>query len=524
MAHPMKHMAQILIALMFVIPLMACGSGGGGGGGGTVVTPPPVLSLTGTVSDSTQAPVSAAVVTLYNTAGTPITQATTDAVGRYTFHDLGTGADRSIKVTGPSGTFPAQAEKFSLAADAVTVLDFYLPSSAPASVATAISPTTWQSPTQIDGPRRAYLELAAAPASTPTVTLAPVDVSQIGDGFPAYSVSPLALGVDEILEVYAAAAFSFSGSALTGATLHLPVPPAFDATAAVAVNPVLYRFSETAVAWVAEAAVPVYVLDPPNGNFFSVAVAQPGYYRVGKPVPAQSVTGTLNFSNGTTPAAGVAVHVTGSDYGYQQLLVTNAQGQFSALVKTGGSTRYTFTAWGFGTELSQDSATATATLGFAKPTASVPAAASLTLDDAGILPNVGPDSIGLIAASGRLSSEVKVIDGTPLTPARADVSFNVNSFDGSLSLNATTKGSGIQAVTGTSFEALTTAPASGYADQTTFAAIPIPTTLPAGGLLVAVRTSAGFAKISIDSVTETPAASGNWTITFRSTFSLTGTF
>lgn len=522
MAHSMKHLAQILLTLLYVVSLMACGSGGGGGGGGAV--PDPVLSLTGTVSDSTQAPVNGAVVTIFNTAGTPIAQATTNAVGRYSFNDLGTEADRTIKVTGPSGTFPAQAEKITLAAAAATVIDFYLPSSAPASVATAISPTTWQSPTQIEGARRAYLQLAAAPASTPAVTLAPVDVSQFGDGFPSYSVSPLALGVDELLEVYAAAAFSFSGPALTGATLRLPVPPSFDATAAATVAPVLYRLDETTAVWVAQTAVPAYVLDPTNGNYFSAAVTQPGYYRVGKAVPAQPVTGTLTYSDGTTPAAGVTVHATGGDYGYQQVLVTNAQGQFTALVKTGGITGYTFTAWGFGVELNQSSATPSATLGFAKPAATVPATARLTLDDPGILPNAGVDSIGLIAASGRLSSDVKVIDGSPLTPARADVSFNVSSFDGSLSLNATTKGSGIQAIPGTTFETLTAAPANGYADQTTFASIPIPTTIPAGGLLVAVKTSAGFAKISIDSVTETPAASGNWTITFRSTFSLTGTF
>lgn len=522
MAHPVKLAFRIFLVMVSVVSLLACGSGGGGGGGGGPI-PDPVLSLTGTVSDSTQAPVSGAVVTLYNTAGTPIDQTTTNAVGRYSFQDLGTGAERTIKVTGPSGNFPAMAEKITLA-DAATVLDFYLPSSAPASVAPAISATTWQSPTQIDGPRRAYLELAAAPASTPTVTLAPVDVSKIGDGFPTYSVSPLVLGVDEILEVYAAAAFSFSGPALTGATLHLPVPPALDTAAAAAVAPVLYRFDETTAAWVAQVAVPVYVVDPTLGNFFAAAVSQPGYYRVAKPVPAQPVTGTLVYSDGTTPAAGVTVHATGSDYGYQQAVVTNAQGQFTALVKTGGATSYTFTAWGFGVELRQSSATPSATLGFAKPVVKVPASASLTLDDPGILPNSGVDSIGLIVASGRLNSEVKVIDGTTLTPARADVAFNVNSFDGSLSLNATTKGSGIQVVAGSTFETLTTAPASGYADQSTFAAIPIPTTLPAGGLLVAVKTSAGFAKIAIDSVTETPAASGNWVIKFRSTFSLTGTF
>jgi hypothetical protein len=515
-----KFIAHVLLALL-VLSLMACGGGGGGGGG-----PAPVLKLTGTVSDSTQAPVDGATVFAYNSATNAlIAQATTNAVGRYSFDNLQTAVPMTFKVTGPVGTFPAQAEKVTLATTAATVLDFYLPSTAPASETSA---GIWQSPSQIDGPRRAVVaNISPAPTA---VNVAPFDVSLIGAGYPVYSVSPLEVGVDEIIELYAAAAFSVSGATVTSADLYLPVPLVLDVAAAAAVAPVLYHFNETTNAWVAASVAPTLTVDPVNGDpAFLATVTQAGLYRVGAVVPASSVSGTLTYSDGITPAAGVTVHVTGSAtgnaYGYQQVLVTDNLGQYTALVKTGGTTTYTFTSWGYGVELSQSSANPTATLAFGQPTYGVPATATLILDDPAILPNTSMDSIGLIVASGRLSSDPVVIDGTTLTPGRADVSFNVNSFDGSLSLNATTKGSGIQqGAVGMTFANLTVAPTTGYADYTTFAAIPIPTTIPTGGLLLVVQTSDGYAKISIDSVTETPANSGNWVITFRSAFSLSGNF
>jgi len=518
----MKFPAWCVLAVL-TLSLIACGGGGGGGGA-------PALSLTGTVSDSTQVPVNGATVTAYNNTGTAIAMTATNGVGRFNFYGLPVNAALTFKVTGPAGTFPAQAEKVTLAAGVVTVLDFYLPSSGPATESLAL-PDNWESQAQIAGPRRTVVDLSASTLSaTPTaIYAAPFDVSQIGDGYPVDSVSPLAVGVDEIVEFYAAAAFSISGATFDQADLYLPVPPPLDAAAVaadLAATTILYRFNETTSAWVAEAITPTLTTDPINGSpAFSATVTQPGYYRVGAEVAAAPVTGTLTYSGGATPAAGVTVYATGSDHGYQQVLVTDALGQFTALVKTGGTTAYTFTAWGFGVELSQTSATASATLDFAKPTYGVPATARLTLDDAGIPPNDGPDSIGLIVASGRLSSDPLVIDGTVQTPGRADVSFNVSSFDGSLSLNATTKGSGIQlGAAGQTFANLAFAPAAGYLDYTTFASIPIPTTIPAGGLLILVKTSAGYAKISIDSVSETPPASGDWVITYRSAFSLTGSF
>ncbi|PKN13258.1 MAG: hypothetical protein CVU69_02865 [Deltaproteobacteria bacterium HGW-Deltaproteobacteria-4] len=520
MVRLLKSTGYVVLALL-AVSLMACGGGGGGGGSA------PTLKLTGTVSDSTQAPVDGATVFAYSDTNSIIAQATTNAVGRYSFTTLPVNAPLTLKVSGPAGTFPAQAEKITLSSSAPTVLDFYLPSTAPASETTAGS-GIWQSPAQIHGPRRAVVA-SLSPAQT-AVNVAPFDVSLIGDGYPVYSVSPLAVGVDEIIELYAAAAFSVSGATITSADLYLPVPLVLDVAAAAAAAPVLYRFDETINAWVDTTITPVLTVDPvSSAPAFRATVTQAGLYRVGKVVPATPVTGTLTYSDGTTPAAGVTVHVTGSAtgnaYGYQQEVVTDSLGQYTALVKTGGTTSYTFTAWGFGVELSQSSATPTATLAFAKPTYGVPATATLTLDDPAVLPNTSADSIGLIVASGRLSNDPVVIDGTTLTDGRADVSFNVNSFDGSLTLNATTKGSGIQqAAVGKTFANLTVAPTTGYADATTFATIPVPTTIPTGGLLVVVKTSDGYAKISIDSVTETPANSGNWVITFRSAFSLSGNF
>lgn len=529
MVRQWKLIVHVALAL-FAVSLMACGGGGGGGGGGIA---PATLSLTGTVSDSAQAPVPGASVSAYSDTGTLLAQATTDVVGRYSFTGLSTGAPLTLKVTGPAGTFPAQAENIVLVSGVATVLDFYLPSSGPATEST---PDIWQSQAQIHGPRRAVVDLSASVLSAaPTgVNVAPFDVSLIGDGFPAYSVSPLVVGVDEIVELYAAAAFSVSGATFDAADLYLPVPLSLDIAAAAAAAPSLERFDEIANGWVPEAVTPILTIDPVNGDpAFLATVTRSGYYRVGAPVAAETVTGTLTYSDGTTPAAGVTVHVTGSllpdplnAYGYQQVLVTDSLGQFTALVKTGGNTAYTFTAWGFGVELSQTSTTASSTLAFARPTYGVPATASVALDDDAILPNFEPSSIGLIVASGRLSGDALVIDGTTLTPGRADVSFNLNSFDGTLSLNATTKGSGIQLVTGNTFAGLTAAPATGYLDATTFASIPIPepADFPAAGLLVAVQTSDGYAKIAIDSVAADPLNPDNRVITIRSVFSLSGAF
>lgn len=539
MARHLKFGVWCILAVA-TLTLIACGGGGGGGG-----APAPVLSTTGTVSDSTQAPVSGATVSVYNVAGTRIALATTNAVGRYSFFGLPANADLSFKVTGPAGTFPAQAEKIKLTAGVATVLDFYLPSAGPATE-TALNSGVWQSDVQLQGPRRAVVSILPANLTgTPTaVHVAPYDVSQIGDGYPVYSVSPMAVGVDEIIELYASAAFSVTGATFTAADLYLPVPLVLDIAAAAAVAPVLYRFDETTNAWVETTIIPTLTVDPINATpAFLATVTQAGYYRVGKVVPATPVTGTLTYSSNGAPAAGVTVHVTGSvlpdpatAYGYQQVVVTDSLGQYTALVKTGGNTSYTFTAWGYGVELSQTSATPTATITFAKPTYGVPATASLVLDNDFIMPNFAPASIGLIAASGRFTTDAWVIDGTTdginiLTPGRADVSFNFNSFNipfdlpRLLTLNATTKGSGIQLVTGTTFAGLTVAPTTGYADYLTSASIPIPDVadFPAGGMLVAVKTSNGYAKIAIDSVA-LDTNPDNRVLKVRSAFSLSGSF
>jgi hypothetical protein len=539
MVRHLKAAAWCILAGL-TLSLIACG------GGGSDSPPPPPLSLTGTVSDSTQAPVSGATVTAYNSTGALVAQATTNVVGRYAFYGLPASAALTFKVTGPAGTFPAQAGKVSLTAGVVSVLDFYLPSSGPATEGLT---DIWQSQAQLDAARRAVVDLSSSTLSaTPTaVYAAPFDVSQIGDGYPAYSVSPLAVGVDEIVEFYAAAAFSISGATFDQADLYLPIPQALDVAAEdadLAGTTVLYRFNETTSAWVPEAAIaPILTVDPVNSSpAFSATVTQPGYYRVGQVVAAKPATGTLLYqtSTGTVPAAGVTVYLTGSNYGYQQVVVTDAQGQFSGLVKDdlAATNNFTFTAWGYGVELSETVAEADFAspqiLAFAKP-AGTPTAAILKLDDPFLpAPSPGIDSIGLIVASGRLSSDIQVIDGTVLTPGRADVSLNINSFDGSLSINATTKGSGILTAPGWTFANMTVAPTSGYdAYDAVLNPFPTPITLydpdPLAPpislpLLVVVQTSGGYAKISIDSVTETPALSGNWVITFRSVFSLSNRF
>jgi len=496
--------SALLSTLALVLALTACGGGGGGGGG----TP----SLLGNVSDSTRLPMTGVSVAAYDDTGMQVGSATSDAAGRYTLLNLPTGKPLTIVATGPAGTFPAQSTDITLVAGMVSLLDFYLPSTA---VASSPAAGIYESAAVLRFAQVAVLNVngttfSAAPTE---IYLAPFDVNEIGNGYPVYSVSPLAIGDSSITELFAAAAVEMSngGSDVTfdSADLYLPIPLNLVATTPATAD--LYRFDPTTSAYVVEGTATL-TTDPVNGDpAYLAAITTSGLYRVGAAATADSTLGTILYQD-LTPAAGITVFVTGDDYGYQQVAMTDANGQFTALTKTGGSSRYEFVAWGYGLQLSATAAAASTTLPFNEPAVNTPAATSITLASA------GPVSIGLIAASGRMSTDPEVIDGTPTTPGRADVSFTYDAFNG-LTLNGTTRASGIQEITGASFESLGVAPATGYSayDGFTFPSITIN---PAGGQVFAVKTDVGYAKISIDSV----SGSDPYTLEIRARFSLTGRF
>jgi len=504
----------IVLFSILTLSLYACGGGGGGGS-----APAVPLSLTGTISSSSQAPVSGATVTAVNSDGTTAGSTTTDANGRYNLRGLPSATALKVVATGPAGTFPAQAEGITLTAGVVSVLDLYLPSSDLATIKEGTI-SIWQSQAEIHGPLYAYVDLATA-VGTPTVYAAPFDVSAIGNGFPTYSVSPLAIGVDEILELYAAGAFSVSGATFTTADLYLPVPAALIAAAAAADDisgtdtDELYRFDTTTSSWVVTGIDPALTLDPSGYAAFKATVDQAGLYRVGSVltgigIDVTEVTGTVSYLD-ASPAAGVTVYATGSDYGYQQIVTTDDTGSFTVLTKTGGTTDYEVVAWGYGLQLTASGSPPTITLPFDQPVNGVPAPATITVDELGTF---GPVSIALIAASGRLiDNDPQTFDGAALR-ARADIAFNADTIDG-LTISTTDKGSGILEVA-TPFDSLTSAPASGYVTAT---ALPVGILAPK---TYVVQTGNGYAKISVDDIIDN--GGNSWTLEIRAAFSNTGAF
>jgi len=493
--------SALLSTLALVLSLVACGGGGGGGG-----TP----NLLGNVADSTRQPLAGVSIAAYDNNGKQVGSTKSDAAGRYKLR-VPTGKPLTLVATGLTGTFPAQTENITLVSGSSTLLDIYLPST---DVATESSANVWQSQAVLRSMQAAVLDATLSAPQPTAVYLAPYDVAEIGNGYPIYSVSPFALADSSITEYFAAAGVT-TDVAFDQAVLYLPVP--LNLVTTPPANADLYRFDPTTHAYVV-AGTATLGTDLVNGDpaYFATITAD-GLYRVGTSTAnnADSTVGTVLYQD-LTPAAGITVFVTGTDYGYQQIAVTDVNGQFSALTKNGGSSSYEFVAWGYGLQLSATDTSPSTTLPFNEPMSGTPAATSITLDDV-----LGPISIGLIAASGRMSTDDQIIDGTLTALARADVSFNVSAFGPDpLTFQATTKGSGIQEIIGTSFDNLKSVPTSGYVayDGFTFPSLVIN---PAGGGQVfVIQTDVGYAKVGIDTV----SGAGPYTLEVRAAFSLTGKF
>jgi len=433
----MTNLVKMAIPLLVLFTLTACGGGGGGG-----AAPTPAESLTGTVTDTTQAAVAGVQISVTNAAtSASVASTTSDEVGRYSLRGLPTNTPLRVVATGAQGYFPMSA-LVTLTSSGASVVDVVLPStrdkataviqsgaiSSGAAGGTVISSTTIGSgeTASLTVPANSLLDASAAVyTGSATVYLAPLEVGKMGTGFAPYQVVlPAAAGnsypadfPSNILELYAATALDIvaaDGSTLAGdgttTTLTMPVPsaPAYlRSSAAAAATPILWRYDTATSSWVEASSVPTFNA---GTNSFSAAVAQTGIYAVGVTSAATSISGSLLYSDGLTPAAGVTVYVTGLDAAYQQTVFSDSAGHFSALVKDASQARLDFVSWGYGLQLSGSNvpdvdlaidlaAIGDITLAYAQPVKGVSSAAVVQLDEADVS---APVTAGIILSSGRV--------------------------------------------------------------------------------------------------------------------------
>lgn len=433
----MTYLVRIAIPLFVLFSLTACGGGGGGG--------PTPVSLTGTVTDTTQAAVAGAQITVTDAAtGDSIASATSDAAGRYSLRGLPTGTALRVEAAGEQGYFPMSAV-VTLVSDGASLLDISLPSTRDKATKTIQFGTIANGATggavissnTIGSGETAILTVpagslqdasGAAYLGSAEIYLAPLEVGKLGTGFAPYQVVlPAFVGdsypaafPDEILELYASAAVDMiaaDGSDLVGdetsmdmpvLTMPVPVAPAFLRTSAAAqLEPILWRYDPATTAWIEMAATPIF---DEITNTFSADIGMSGLYAVGVTSPATSISGRLLYSDSTTPAAGVSVYVTGVDAAYQQTTNSDSNGNFSALVKDSGQAKLDFIGWGYGLQLSGSDTPSVdlstdpdglgdVTLAYAMPVKGVSSPAVVQLVDTDMS---APVTTGIILSSGRL--------------------------------------------------------------------------------------------------------------------------
>lgn len=547
----MTNLVKMAIPLFILFALTACGGGGGGSS-----APPPAVSLTGTVTDTTQAAVAGAQISVTDVAtGASVASTTSDAVGRYSLRGLPTSTALRVVVAGAQGYFPISAV-ITLSSTAVSVVDIWLPSTrdkatgaiqfgtigSAAAGGTVISQTTVGSSetASLTVPANSLQDALAAPyTGTATVYLAPLEVGKLGTGFAPYQlVFPAALNdsypaafPNQVLELYASAAVDMiaaDGSLLesNGTTiLSMPVPvaPAYLRTnAAAAVAPVLWRYDSAESAWVDMGAAPSFNA---GTNTFDAAISMSGFYAVGVVSPATSISGRLFFSDGVTPAAGVTVYVTGLDAAYQQITQSDSDGNFTALVKDSSQAKLDFIGWGYGLQLSGsdapviDLATDPAaigdiTLAYAEPVKGTSSPAVVQLDDTDLQ---APVTRGIILSSGRIFT-VASSGGVTDTLATAEIAdvvlvaeVNDISIGGGRALNLEVGHSGT-----TSSSQIRLAGATTYGTKVRLDDLDL--TAPVDIEVLTANGHAGVLTLSeIDDVTNGP---GFWTLTLSSSFSL----
>lgn len=548
----MNRLLHWLVIGMFILPLFACGGGGGGGTTASVpgeepTPPPPAVVLSGTITDLTQDHVGGAMVTVTDfTTGAAVFATTADAAGRYSFDEtqLPMGVILNVTAEGPAGStgyFPASAKTL-LSTDRASVLDLMLPSTRyRGALEPTVSGTIYnsvgglvESETFIDGPYSAFLNLPAdsllnVPApDTADVYLTPIDISQLGNGFGYYqTVLPLAATIGDIypgddivtnpqvLELYAAAAFEILDStntplaidpaAVDPVVLTLPIPVDLQGTAPT--SALLWLFDRASGKWEAVGDA------TKNVTVYTADVTMPGLYLVADTFDATLITGQLLFSDGG-PVAGATVYVNGTvGDTYQQVLSTDATGNFVGLVKNTGTADFQFVILMSGVQVTHtrsvswdDILPLSVDIGFPEATTM----GTITLDSGD---ENDPNTIGFLPASGRLYVETDDAGDTdPVAISDvADVNFVADIFGENLSIQPTATGSEIKLSSSTVWSTTAIDLTAG----TTDVVVDVKTgdTDPATG-------EPFYARITIDEVTQ--SIGGNiWTVTFSSQFSLT---
>ena len=370
-------------------------------------------------------------------------------------------------------------------------------------------------------------------------------------------------------------------------TLTLPVPVPLQGSAPAASSLTLYHFNESTLVWEAVPTAALTEVAPiADIEAYSAQVAGTGLYQVVEEVasyvsvggrlvyddyaaaiPDNPATTTINEAvpeHPATPAAGATVYVNAIGAGYQQVVTTDADGYFVAYVEdpdlvASHDLRFESVAWGNGIELSTfqdltrvamqglspavsplavdyfipgDTTAGGIVIGVSgalpyqldslpvwalnpvfQPAAKKEAVPVTVLLDAG--ENIAPSQLGLMGAYGRSFNHP---DPT-IVELLSDLAINANSLvlNGEVTVDPTSGSLGLQQVAGT-FESVHSAPADGYSTTTGIDITP-GTTFP---VVVMAKSGAGhYVKVSIDNVT---GVAGQYDVTLRMAFSLTGRF
>lgn len=543
-------------AVALLATLLALVLGGCGGGGGTAA---PAAALSGFVTDAagsggSLAVADATVRAIRIDTGATVASTTTDAAGRYRLRRLPLDAGLRIAVIPPAPQtdnfgnvyrYFGTTRQLTFTVAAENRIDFGLGSARgyafnPSAAVTLGTAGTSVSPAaaQVDLPAGALVRSGGttAPAGNVTALVQPIDVSTTtgsatAAGLDAFPGDMLAVRADDSPTSIASFGamtvefFDTDGTALQlaagqTATIRIPVPAALQATAPATIP--LWWFNTATGLWEEEGTATLAA----DSSYYEGNVSHFTTWNADIPITVAQVSGEVHYADGS-PAAGAVVRLTGVDYGYQRVAVLDANGRFSLPARRGYSINVNVT-YGDATETflrgpvpdaaTFDTGTLTLAGGAPDPTDTI-VERTFTVG--------ATDRIGLYLAPGTVVNAWELLMG-------ADLEFYVDA--GALKMGVpfehgpgtgTADGTyGLQYITGTSFTAMTTAPATGYNRCLPWdSGCPLPYDISTATLATDVfvgRTSSGFygklvvASASVD-------VGGTWTVTVRYRMNLAGT-
>ncbi len=525
-------------------------------------------TLMGSVLDksSGNAPAVSGVTVTAAKASAPTTvveSATTDSLGRYAFYNLPVNEELVISVS-PQGVkqdqwgntyrlFPS-ANRITLKATETARLDFTLSAAygktfdptAAVTLNTNGSVTTADAAGEVELTANS-LEDADGNAATGQVMsfIQPIDVTQAttnggNAGIDAFPGTMQAIRTDQSessIVSYGAMSVEFTdsqGNALnikTGstATIRIPVPTASQATAPATIP--LWYFDTSTSLWKEEGTATL----SGDKSYYSGTVSHFSTWNADVPEEVATVTGTVVYSDGTTPASYALVKLTGVGYGFTYQAITDASGNFSLRARRGYSANLEAVLpnrrESLGSKAIADSATVSLgnlTLSFAKPeTGQTSVQMTITID-------ADTDQTGLLLALGSISSMYQMVQASDLVFYNNKTAETLH-IGGPMSFHHDTPGGGttttvhgIQLVSGATFDSLTEAPSSGYVlpeydySNDTYSNRYDVSSVTSGTAVYATLNEAGYyGKVTVVS-TSRDAQTGDWTVTFKLDFNPDG--